>query len=95
MREHLHRAARVTGRPDERLLLRPPPGTEVLFEVFGALHNARPQGMSGPSAIPQSEVAAYQANRAIRLDAWELDCLQSMDAAVLLHLAASARKAKA
>jgi len=82
LREHLQAAYRMTGRADPALLERPPPGSDVLLQAFYALHSTRQEG----GAIPQTEIAAYQANQGLRLSAWELDTLAAMDNAAMRAL---------
>ena len=43
--------------------------------------------MTGPSAIPESEIRAYFKNRGITPDPWELDIIERLDS-IALELAA-------
>lgn len=82
LREHLQSAA-AQGQPaDPRLGAGAPPQCAALWDAFVALNGARPSGM-GASAIPPSEIVAWQQLHGVRLTPWEADTLQAMDRAVL------------
>ena len=90
LREHLHAAAQSTGTVDPMLTeLQVPAGCTALWAAFVDLSMARPSGM-GPSAIPPSEVLAWQQLHGLRLTSWELDTLAAMDRAGLAISAAAA-----
>ena len=77
---------KATGvRPPELDVPLIPPGTEGLLQAFYDLHPMRPVGM-GPSAIPLSEVFAWQQAMNIMLTPWEIDTLTCIDRAVLTAL---------
>ena len=74
---------KATGvRPPELDVPILPPGTEGLLQAFYDLHASRPVGM-GPSAIPLSEVLAWQQVMNIALTPWEIETLMCIDRAVL------------
>lgn len=69
LRTHLQRGYVNTRVADPRLDVRCPDGCEELWQAFNTL--ARP--------ITQQEIAAWQANHASRLSAWEIDTLYALD----------------
>lgn len=82
LREHLQSAA-AQGQPaDPRLGAGAPPQCAALWDAFVALNGARPSGM-GASAIPPSEIVAWQQLHGVRLTPWEVDTLRAMDQAAL------------
>jgi hypothetical protein len=82
LREHLQVAADNGTRADPRLGAAVPPEMAALWAAFVALDNARPAGM-GKSAIPPSELIAWQQLHGVRLTPWEAETLMAMDRAVL------------
>jgi hypothetical protein len=82
LRDHLHAAA-AAGMPADVLLLSRAPGSAAaIWEAFVALNAARPVGM-GPSAIPPSELLAWQQLHGVCLSPWEAETLLAMDRAAL------------
>ena len=79
---------KATGvRPPELDVPVIPPGTEGLLQAFYDLHSMRPSGM-GPSAIPLSEILAWQQAMNIALTPWEIETLLCIDRAVLVVITA-------
>lgn len=83
LRDHLLAAAQSGGGLDPLLLEICPPEGRRLYDVWRDLASARPQGLGGASAIPPSEVLAWQTLHGVRLTPWELDTLAAMDRAAL------------
>lgn len=74
---------KATGKkPPELDLPLIPPGTEGILQAFYDLHATRPSGL-GPSAIPLSEIHAWQEVMAVRLTPWEIDTLLHLDRTAL------------
>jgi len=86
LREHLQAAAKQGAEVDYRLVEKLPRHCEALWHAFVDLGSARPAGM-GASAIPPSEIAAWQALHGVRFSPWELDTLAGMDRAALSAIA--------
>ena len=82
LREHLQVAASARAKPDPRLHASAPPEMSALWVAFVALDAARPVGM-GKSAIPPSELIAWQQLHNVELTPWEAETLMAMDRAVL------------
>ncbi len=77
---------KATGtRPPELDVPLLPPGTDGLLQAFYDLHASRPVGM-GPSAIPFSEILAWQQAMNLVLTPWEAETLLFIDRAVLALL---------
>lgn len=89
LRQHLQRAAELTGQPDPRLQRRVPPAGAALWETFCELAAARPAGM-GPGAVPMAELQAWQQLHGVRLTPWEVGTLLAMDRAALAAMAGAA-----
>ncbi len=83
LRAHLLAAAQGSGGVDPLLLESCPPEGRELYEVWRDIGSSRPQGLGGASAIPPSEVLAWQTLHGVRLTPWELDTLAAMDRAAL------------
>jgi len=82
-RDHLAAHLQASGQvPPELQVPALPAGCEVLWGVFLQLHNTRAVGM-GPSPISTTDLWSYQRMHGIRLNPWELDCLQALDAVAL------------
>ncbi len=69
-----------------------PAGMAAIWEAFQAISAARPSGM-GPSAIPQSEIRAWQDNHGVQLTSWEIETIQQLDAVALQAIAEQQQKA--
>lgn len=87
LREHLQAAARA-GDVDERLVAQPPAAGAQVWEAFAELSASRPAGM-GLSAVPHSELEAWQRLHGVRLTPWEIETLMAMDRAALTALSAA------
>jgi hypothetical protein len=87
LRDHLQAAVRQGALPDPRLLERLPEHGAALWDAFAALSTSRPAGMGGASAVPPSEIAAWQQLHGVRLTGWEIDTLCAMDRAALAVMA--------
>lgn len=83
LREHLLAAQAAGGRADERLAETVPPECAALWGAFVDLSSARPQGLSGATAVPPSELQAWQRLHGVALTSWEIDTLAAMDRAAL------------
>lgn len=68
---------------------RPPAAGEHLFELFRELCVSRRPGYSGPLALEPTQIEAWVRLRGVRLQAWELTALLSMDIAYLAAISAS------
>lgn len=77
------------GRLDPLLQVHVPSAASELWAVFLELGNCRPSGFGGMSAVPQTEIQAWQANHGVRLTPWELETLAAMDRAAINAHAAS------
>lgn len=60
---------------------------ECIWSAFQQISAGRPAGM-GPSAIPQSEIRAWQHNHGVELTSWEIDTLCQIDQVALAAMAA-------
>jgi hypothetical protein len=93
LRDHLLAAAASGAGRDALLDVRPPRGTERLWDAFAALSASRvPE-----SGIAPSEVIAWQRLHGVRLSPWEAETLEAVDRACVAQMRAQAarrRKAK-
>ena len=56
------------------------------MSVFMDLHTTRPSGGFGPSAIPISEINAWQRAMSTRLTPWEVETILYLDRAALSEM---------
>ena len=56
------------------------------MSAFMDLHTTRPSGGFGPSAIPLSEMIAWQSAMNLRLTPWEVETLLHLDRAALAEM---------
>lgn len=64
-----------------------PPAMRSVWWAFLQLHGARPSGGMGPSAIPPSEILAWQQLNGVELTPFEVDTLLALDAVALRAMA--------
>lgn len=57
-----------------------------MLGTFLTLHFARPEGGLGPSAIPISEVLAWQEAFHVQLTPWEIETILYLDRAALREM---------
>lgn len=92
LRDHLAAAASAGARPDPSMITPEVPRCcMTIVAAFGQLSAARPAGM-GMSAIPPTEIDAWQRLYGLRLTPWELDTLTAMDGAAMSVYVESERK---
>jgi hypothetical protein len=85
--DHLLAIERKTGKRPQILVDAPPlpVGCEDLWRIFNELHACRASNGFGPTRIGFVELDAYQRLKGVRLDTWEIECLQKADLAFLAH----------
>jgi hypothetical protein len=85
--DHLLAIQKSTGKtPPELDIPRIPTGCEYLMSVFMDLHTTRPSGGFGPSAIPISEINAWQRAMNSSLTPWEIETILHLDRAALSEM---------
>ncbi len=91
LRTHLQRLYRATGRLDPRLIAAPiPDAGRPIWELFVTLSAMRRTGM-GLNPLAMTDIEAYSRLTGVRLTAFELDTLLSIDQAALALAARRAR----
>ena len=59
-----------------------PEALKPIHDVFRDLDRQRLSGLDGPAPITEQDIAAWQANRHLRMTAFEVDTVRALD---LLH----------
>jgi hypothetical protein len=82
--DHLIAIQQQSGSVPPELEIPPAPvGSELILETFYQLHGARPAGGFGISAIPVSEIIAWQQAMNVRLTPWEIETILEIDKAAI------------